>query len=731
MGYFGQLYKCARNAGGWGAWSATGSGMDYVAETEKCVVYRAQAHYDAAERTLSALSIATNFVNPLSSGNPSSASCYLYDFDPTFGGSAAISSPPGGYIGAAGPIAFSANAAGNYLIFPFTAPASAPETLYFWFTSSVESEVYGSNQIYHYATGNWNETLQTGTRTPAIYGGLSGGGGGGGDIGVDSFTVKDFGAALGLAQTSYSTSMYLGVAQVGRIKLSFDYTAGAEIAAYTAGNAQLSHLYISDCPDIDTNAGRPVSILQDYSADGVSMPMKLERGKTYYFFAVYNGGVESGSVRFEVVPPEIIWQVGDSASYTLLNEDVTRPVQLAAARYSVLKISFAHRGTARFYTGGTSISEYQYLECYLSESDSLDQTYGSMDEYLSYAHGDKDTGTPPDFDFTYPVFSGKTYYLFTKNRYYTGPRPAQCGTVIHIEPPEGPKWYTYMPVPESLDMAENMTDTDLYSRYFIREQKLSFRYRGSAAFAGAACSGGGTPQLRAYLCSEHGIDLDAGIPTAPVLAGMREDSAGYSFTCSVEENRIYWLYTVISEIYYAQQAQLALTVISPPERVFYISETAEYAGVESAVTYSASPGECGVCRIKLSFARRGVVRFSTENEAGTVSFLHGALGMSSQIDPHTGCPLPPLKAEAAGDAQQPGYSFTACVEPGETYWLFSRDDWLYGDAAFTVRIEPLPAGARIYVDGKERAALPYIYSRGAWHAAVPACRTAAGWRSGN
>ena len=141
MGYFSNIYKCARNDGGWGGWSAL-SGIDYVAESGKCVVYRVQVNYDAEDTALSALSIATNFVNPLSSDNPSSACCYLYDFDPTFGGSAAIASPPTGCIGTAGPIEFSASHVGSYLTFSFSAPSGTPQTLYFWFTSSVKILVY-------------------------------------------------------------------------------------------------------------------------------------------------------------------------------------------------------------------------------------------------------------------------------------------------------------------------------------------------------------------------------------------------------------------------------------------------------------------------------------------------------------------------------------------------------------------------------------------------------------
>ena len=175
MGYFGGLQKCARYYDGtayrWGAWVNTGSaaaGADYAAEDGLCVVYRAQAYYTGGESALLPLSVATNFINPQSTGNPSTACCYLYTFDPTNGGDARISAPPAGYAASAGPAAFSASVVGSYISFGFPAPEGKPAALYFWFTSAGSYAGFGSNQIYHYATGNWSGTLQTGTRTPAI-----------------------------------------------------------------------------------------------------------------------------------------------------------------------------------------------------------------------------------------------------------------------------------------------------------------------------------------------------------------------------------------------------------------------------------------------------------------------------------------------------------------------------------------------------------------------------------
>ena len=245
MGYFGGLQKCARYYDGtayrWGAWVNTGTaaaGADYAAEDGLCVVYRAQAYYTGGESALLPLSVATNFINPQSTGNPSTACCYLYTFDPTNGGDARISAPPAGYAASAGPAAFSASVVGSFISFGFPAPEGKPAALYFWFTSAGSYAGFGSNQIYHYATGNWSGTLQTGTRTPAISGGFSGqggsGGGGGGETGVDAYSVKDCGSAMNIAQSARSFTMSMGRAQVGRMKVSFAYTAQADICASAA-----------------------------------------------------------------------------------------------------------------------------------------------------------------------------------------------------------------------------------------------------------------------------------------------------------------------------------------------------------------------------------------------------------------------------------------------------------------------------------------------------------------
>lgn len=178
-----------------------------------------------------------------------------------------------------------------------TTPAitGTPEALYFWFTSSVSTAAYGSNQIYHYATGNWNAALGTGTRTPAIYGGLSGGtgggSGGGGAVGVDRFTVKDCGTRLNMPQLPWSGSMSMSVGEIGRMCVSFDFSVQTDIIVTSSGGAAtLTRLYVSTDPNIDETTGHPVSTVLQFEADGTLSAARFERGRTYYLFAIFGGG---------------------------------------------------------------------------------------------------------------------------------------------------------------------------------------------------------------------------------------------------------------------------------------------------------------------------------------------------------------------------------------------------------------------------------------------------------
>lgn len=436
MGYFGAIEKRARTSGGWSAWNAL-SGADYVSDEGKCVVYRVRAYYDSADTALSALAVSTNFVSPLTSGNPSTACCYLYTYDPT-GGNTDVSAPPGGYTAISGPQSFTASNVGSYLTFAFAAPGGAPQWLYFWFTSVAQYTNYGTNQIYHYATGNWSDTYHTGTRTPAVTGGLSGtsgggtGGSSGGHVGVDSYTIKDLGTAHDIPQTSRSFSMSMGIGEVGRMTLSFAYAAQTDIVVSTPGRSELTHLYFSDSPEIDTHTGRPVSILREFDADGALTATRLEKGRVYYVFAVYYGGVESGSVAFTLTPPAPIWSCGDHGQYRGLKEPVTHSVALGKAKYSVIELSFAYSGKAKFYTDTTTVEAGMPVMGYLALNDSVDASTGEATSYLAHTHGDMKTGDPPDYGMTHYVDAGETYYLIT--RCYSASFP--LSTTVHIVPPE-------------------------------------------------------------------------------------------------------------------------------------------------------------------------------------------------------------------------------------------------------------------------------------------------------
>lgn len=432
MGYFGALTKCARNSAGWTGWAAL-SGADYVAPCDKCVVYRATANYDSADSSIAAFGIGTNFVSPLSTKNPSTACCYLYTSDPTGGLNAAVNAPPGGYIAMAGPLSFEASNVGNYITFPFPALSGAPDTLYFWFTSSAQYSAYSSNQIYHYATGNWNDTLQTGTKHPAIYGGLSGqissgGSGSGGTVEVE-LSIKDFAAQYNLPQTERSFTMSLNKGEIGRMPISFAYSVQTDIVVTTTGDTQLSKLFLSDQPEVYMDTGRPVSILREFSAEGYSSAVRVEKDKVYYVFAICSGAAYAGSVAFTISPPAPKWSEGDRAQYYAMEETKTRTVSLSTGKYSVIEMSFAHSGTVSVSTADSTLTQGLFIIGYLSPNDKIDVSYGEAVDYIRYASGESGA---PDYIFTYAVESGQVYYLVTRNV----SADDALTTAITIVPPE-------------------------------------------------------------------------------------------------------------------------------------------------------------------------------------------------------------------------------------------------------------------------------------------------------
>ena len=147
MAYVTSIQKKSRTSSGWGGWSGL-SGVDYVNNNGLYVVYGVGLSMSAGEQ-LTSLSISTNFVAPQSSNNPSTATCYLYTSDPT-----GYASPPGGMVASAS-ASFNASASGSYVTFNLSG-FSIPTTsvVYVWFTCSTTYTSYGSNQIYHYSTGN-------------------------------------------------------------------------------------------------------------------------------------------------------------------------------------------------------------------------------------------------------------------------------------------------------------------------------------------------------------------------------------------------------------------------------------------------------------------------------------------------------------------------------------------------------------------------------------------------
>lgn len=868
MGYFGRIEKCARyydsSAGEykWGAWKYTGSsaaGVDYVSNDGLSVVYRVPVSYAAADTGLQSFAIWTNYVTPTSYGNPTTAYCYLYTADPTGGGNAEIATAPLGYDAFAGPVNFDASIVGNYTGFSFAPLAAKPAMLYFWFTSSIEYTSYGSNQIYHYATGNYDKLLNTGTRTPAITGGFPDSGAGGGDGGggadgsysviasgsysgigyettfdysrreksasytalsfvsactvqisaarsgeydsglfmdgyvtrstafnsangkptgtivassegggaynltfeaaanttyylwsvihrsgyIDTtvaisikptgaqFSIKDCGAHTGLSQQSVSYSMSVGAYQVGRMKLSFNYSTVVEITVSSTGDDQISRLYISTQPDIDKYTGSPLDY-DTYLTPG-SSNTTLSKGVTYYFFAICGGGLSSGTVSFTVKPPPVVWTEGDRAEYLLIENPVSRSVSLAASKYSVIKLSFAHSGTAQFYTDNSTINDYDMLRGFLCEADDMDSNSGWPIEDLARAEGSDQPGQSKDYSFSFDVVAGKTYYLFTKNAYTGGPQSTACKTTVHIVPPAAPSGgYTLVESAQSLDLGVDCSFPVTLQSYTVSRREISFAYSGEAGFKVAVTAPSvAEPHLRVYISSGAGIDLASGTPTGSILLSNTSGGSAAELKYIVASRARLYLFIIADEVYMETQSPLTLTVTVPPTAYFKITQRAAIYGIAEHTSFEAAPGEAGVCLLELSFEKSGLVQFSTSDAAGGLTFLRGYLGYLPALNSATGEPSAEIiKASPPSDTSKPDYNFAAYVEAGTAYYLFSRDDWVYSTPGFIINITPLPGAMHIMLGGAAKAARAFVYTQGAWRAALPKCYVSGAWHTG-
>lgn len=846
MAYFTRLQKRARNENGWSGWMYTGSaaaGADLVSEDTWCVVYSADVIYESDMERLTSLTLSTNFVNPLSSGNPCTVGCYLYTSEPTQNGSFDISAPPVGYLASAFD-SFEASTVGSYRSFGFGGLDMRPARLYFWFTSTVSFESYGSNSIYHYATGNYSTALNTGTRTPAITGGFVGGGSGssggtdsggeytalasgsysaifarldfslsrtwhsasytalsftgsgtarfscshgaGGDsflqlrsyltadsgfdrysgrptgtvlasqsgadscsfdcevvsgrtyylwtvidyCGTDtvpleisivperwSYSLSDKGSSANIAQNERSFSMSMGTFQTGRMALSFAYSGYVELRVSAGEGAFNATVFVSQQQNIDSATGLPLEYSSSFSM-GYSSSMAVEKGKAYYFFAIYNGGSEAGSVTFTITPPPLIWTQGGSNSYSLIKGAVSTRVSLGAEKYHHIRLSTAYSGLLWLKAEGISAGSGGVC-VYVSEKDCFDSYFGYPTQSLSTLWLYEGYESPVD------IMAGKDYYLYVVN---TDPT-ASLSAALTLRPAVQPESYR-----EEL-RRHNAVESSHISGQYVRRYSyhlntLNFRYKGEAGITMAKAQGeaGKTMHLRAYLCSESGMDEATGMPTGTVLASYTSGGESFGFTLTVEDGREYFLYTVCEEIYGGYTANMELSLISPPERYFSVTESGEFLGLSEAAEYSASPGESGVLRLELSFMSGGVAEISAVPRSGT-EYLMGWVSLSPYLDGYTGAPAQNIVRSAAGSRESPGISIKFPLRRLSSYYLFIRGEGLYDAADFDVSLRQSRGAAGIYTQGRFVRAQPCLYHDGQWHAAQPLHYEDGRWKS--
>lgn len=849
MGYFTRLRARARNLDGWSGYKYTGSasaGADLVSEDTWCVVYAADVNYQGTEENIKSLSLSTNFVNPLSSGNPCTVSCYMYTFDPTGNGNASVDAPPAGFYSAVSK-SFEASTVGDYVTFSFGTTGIRPAQVYFWFTSTVSYESYGSNSVYHYATGNYDSSLATGTKTPQLTAGFEGtdtgaGGGtggsggaqtgtyravasgsyadlytkwdfaytrtqrdasytalsfksggsvsfackhsGGGDSylqmrcylstgsGLDtasgtpadsiiasvsggdslsfsatvasgqtyylwtvidycgtssvplsveidpgswSYNIADKGSQLNLDRAEKNFTMSMGQFQTGRMHLSFAYSAGVDISVSASDGAFAGVLYVSDKPDIDSSTGMPMSILSSFNA-GSSSFLNVVKGKSYYFFAIFNGGSSSGSISFRITAPPVLWYLGGLGNFSLLAANKSVSVSLSSFRYYQLQVSFAHTGKMRISCSNASVGDGE-IWLYYGEGVDIDSSNGLAIDW-------EDTYSGKSIDVSIDVIAGKTYRFIIRN---SMPSSSLTGTFTVI-PPSFSQSYTK--ALEGYSYVEgDVSEGQSLLRYSYSEKRLRFKYRGEAIISVSRAAGeGGTMHLRAYLAGSSGINTQSGVATGTLLASYTGEGESFTLSCTVESERDYYLYIVSSEVYSATEGRIYLTLDGPEQRFFSLSETGEYYGISGSLSHSAAPGESGVLRLELNFAAGGIAKISIRPK-NSASLLCAYLAHTPYLDSRSGAPYE-FFASAEGSGTDSTLSINLSVSKNGSYYLFVRCAGVYDSAEFDVDLSCVAAAVNIYMQGKFLRAQPFVYHEGMWYAASPMCRKENAWNSG-
>lgn len=857
MGYFDRIQKKARyfdaDAGEyrWSAFTYTGSaaaGADYVNEEGLMVLYGANVFYDSGETGLRDVRVSTNFVNPLSSGNPSTARCYLYLTDPSALAGGDFTSPPPGCWGIAS-AEFEADTAGDWLSFDFTGLNKKPEQIYFLFTCSASNASQGSNQIYHYATGNYIPALGTGTRTPALSGGFTGGGaeGGGGYSLIDSgsrtgifsrqdielsraertasrvhlsfagggsvflsvmgsnedslldlslyisdspgfdtlrgvptgnvlgqcrnvgwtgafrvnvqagadyylfavversgyaensftltvspeswsYSLRDCGAVYGLDQSEKVFTLSMGAFQTGRMGLSFDYKSYVSFSVSQGAAGSFAHVWLSEREGIQSGSGWPQSHVLMLGA-GESAGMSVERGRQYYLFALYKGGAEPGSISVTVTPPPVLWFQGDGAAFDMLETPALHAAALSSARFARYRLSFAHTGTARIWTGDSRVPEGQRLEAYFCASDSFDASQGYPSGHLEHAYG-QSFGETADLGFYAEVVAGKSYWLYLKNALRAEGLDTSVSYTLNIQPPEAHSRGYYL---NSIDDSPEIRgDTELVNylgRYTLSRRRIRFRFRGEAGFAVTySAEGAGRSSLRGFLTETEDYDPEKGEPTGEWLA-RAEGEEGFEFSSRVSEERDYFLWIVCPEVYGDTLVRLDVKVRSPEVRYFRVTDGGEFYGLKAETRYAAAPGEGGVCLLELSFEKAGRVYLSCEDVTGEGRFMRLFVSDTAYLDALSGLPRGNILAESAGSEASPGAALDFFVTAKSAVCVFARDESVYSDVSFTLRLVHRGGAVYLKLGDSMRAALAYVYHDGAWRRALPCIRAGEGWKS--
>ncbi len=231
---------------------------------------------------------------------------------------------------------------------------------------------------------------------------------------------------LGSISALESVSISLSKYSLYRYRVSFANSGTAKF--YTEGTSADTYGFLSTSTGWDSEDGEPSSYIASDddagSGNNFEISYNVTAGTTYYIWVRGYSSSTTGKTTLYIEPPSQSWTVSSGGSLGKISDATSVSFSLSTKQVKRYSVTFENSGEAIFYTS-SSADTYGYL----STSSSFDSTNGEPSSYI--ASGD-DAGSGNNFEISYNVTAGTTYYIWV--RQYSG---SSTGTIdLYIEPPE-------------------------------------------------------------------------------------------------------------------------------------------------------------------------------------------------------------------------------------------------------------------------------------------------------